>query len=203
MNKATQMNRKFFGAIALALALMAGVFATRALYAQARGGMGGMMSMMRDCPMMGAVAQGPDAALKHRQELGLTAAQVQRLESLSQEASPASGQAMERMQALHRDIRQASEGHQFDERAVRAAFERMGALHTDMGVSMLRAQHQTRQILNADQRAKLQELGGGMMGMQGMMGMMENCPMMRGGMMGGGMMHGDSSAHRMHHPEQR
>lgn len=202
------MNRKFFGGFALALALVAGFFAARVVYAQTRGGndgMMGMMSMMRDCPMMGAMGQGPQAALKHRQELGLSAAQVQRLEALAREAGSGHPQAMQQMQAVHQQIRQASQGDQFNEAAVRAGFNRMGELHTEMGVSMMRNQHQTRQILNAQQRSKLQEMGGGMMGMSGMMDMMKDCPMMRGGMMGGGMMQGgkDSSAHRMHHQGQQ
>jgi hypothetical protein len=68
-----------------------------------------------------------------------------------------------------------------------------------MGLSMLRAQYQTGQILSAEQRTKLQEMGGGMMGMHGMM---SGGHMMKGGMMDHGMMQQDSSAHRMHHPKQ-
>lgn len=204
------MNRKIFAAFALALVLIGGFFAARVVYAQAGGGMGGMMAMMKDCPMMKSMQQGPAAALQHKQELGLSADQVQRLEALQSSAQPGHMQMMNQMQAVHQQIAQATEGERFNEAAARAAFDRMGDMHTEMGVAMLRTRHQTRQILNAQQRAKLQEMGGGMMGMQGMMGMMKDCPMMKGGMMGGGMMHGgmmgggkDSSAHRMHHPDQR
>ena len=198
------MTRKIFGAFALALVLVVGLFAARMTYAQTSGGMGGMMgmmSMMKDCPMMGAMAQGPQAVLEHRQELGLSDAQVTRLEALTEQSRPDHSRAMQQMQALHQQIREATSGDQFNEAPARAAFDRMGDLHTEMGLSMLRTQHQTQQILNAEQRVKLQEFGGGMMGM---MGMMKDCPMMKGGMMGGGMMNGmqDSSAHRMHHPEQ-
>lgn len=201
------MTRKILGAFALTLVLVVGLVAARMVYAQTSGGMGGMMgmmSMMKDCPMMGAMAQGPQAALEHRQELGLSNAQMTRLEALTEQSRPDHSRAMQQMQALHQQIRQATSGDQFDEAAARAAFDRMGTLHTEMGLSMLRTQHQTQQILSAEQRAKLQELGGGMMGMHGMMGMMKDCPMMKGGMMGEGMMNGmqDSSAHRMHHPEQ-
>lgn len=43
-------------------------------------------TMMHDCPMMRAAAEGPTAALMHRGTLGLTAAQVNRLESIEQRA---------------------------------------------------------------------------------------------------------------------
>jgi Spy/CpxP family protein refolding chaperone len=92
------------------------------------------------------------------------------------------------MQALHQQIRQATSGAQFDEAAVRAAFDRMGALHTEMGVTIMRARHQARQVLTPEQRERLAKMGGGTMGMHGMMqgkmmgGMdMEHCPMMKGG----------------------
>lgn len=203
MTKNTRRFSILFALSALVLTV-AGV-----VYAQGRQGgmMGGMMSMMRDCPMMQAMQQGPAAALQHKQELGLTADQVQRLEALQSSAQPGHMQMMNQMQAIHQEIARATEGERFNEAAARAAFDRMGDMHAEMGVAMLRTQHQTRQILNAQQRAKLQEMGGGM---QGMMGMMKDCPMMKGGMMRGGMMHGgmmgggnDSSAHRMHHPNQR
>lgn len=196
------MTRKILGAFALTLVLIVGLVAARMVYAQTSGGMGGMMgmmSMMKDCPMMGAMSQGPQAALEHRKELGLTADQVQRLEALQKSAQPVHMQMMGQMQAIHQEIAQAISGERFDEAAARAAFERMGPLHTEMGLSMLRAQHQTQQILTAAQRARLQELGGGRMGMQGMMGMMKDCPMMQGGMMGGGRMNQGQGGSMQHH----
>lgn len=42
----------------------------------------GAMAMMHDCPMMRGTAEGPAAALKQRAALGLTEAQVQRLEAI-------------------------------------------------------------------------------------------------------------------------
>jgi Spy/CpxP family protein refolding chaperone len=185
------MTRKIFGAFALALVLVLGLFAVRVVYAQTSGGMGGMMGMhgmMKDCPMMGAMAQGPRAALEHRKELGLSDAQVKRLEALAEQGRPDHARMMQQMRAIHQEIRQATSGDQFNEAAVRAAFDRMGKLHTEMGVAMLRTQHQTRQVLTAEQRARLQELGGGMMGM------MQDCPMMKG-MMG----QGQGSSMQHHH----
>ena len=197
------MNRKIFGGFALVLALIAGIAAAGMLYAQKSGGMGGMMgmmSMMKDCPMMKSMQQGPAAALQHKQELGLTSDQVQKLEALQKSAHPGHMQMMGQMHGAHQEIAKATEGERFNEAAARAAFDRMGDMHTEMGVAMLRAQHQTRQILTAAQRAKLQELGGGMhgtMGMQGMMGMggmdMKDCPMMKG------MMNDGESGSMQHH----
>lgn len=193
------MARKLFGFFALAAVLAFGFVAVRALSAQAGGG---MMGMMKDCPMMGAMAQGPEAALRHKDALGLTPQQVQRLEALRNTA-PDHAAMMTRMQEIHAQIRAATAGEVFDEAAARAAFDRMGDLHTEMGVAMLRTQHQVRRILTPEQRETLAEQGGGMMGMMqncpmmgGMMGrmhgqggmhggMMEDCPMMKGGMMGG------------------
>lgn len=177
------MARKLFGFFALAAVLAFGFVAVRALSAQGQGGTMGMMSMMKNCPMMGGTMNGPEAALRHGAELGLSAEQVQRLEAL-QEDAPAHGAMMARMQEVHAKVNAAVEGQAFDEAAARAAFEEMNALHTEMGVAMLRNRHAVRQLLTPAQREKLTELGsGGMMG--GMHGMMKDCPMMKGGMMGG------------------
>lgn len=190
------MTRKILGVLALAVVLVAGFATAGVLFAQKQmqNRMGGdgmgmmdMMSMMRDCPMMGAMAQGPAAALRDREELGLTQAQVQKLETLQAGTEQARTQAMQRMRALHQEIAKATQGERFDEAAARAGFDRMGNLHTEMGVSMLRTRNEVRQLLTPEQRKKLDAKGSGMMGMGGMQGMMggmdmENCPMMQGGM---------------------
>lgn len=148
-------------------------------------GMPAMMDMMRDCPMMQAMAHGPAAALKHRDSLGLSDTQVRSLESVRTRADEERSKGMERMKSLHREIAGVSGAERFDEAAARRAFTRMGELHADMGVAMLRARHQTREVLTPEQRRKLDRLGGGMVGMQGMAGMMD----MNGGGMGGMMQH--------------
>ena len=179
------------------LALAGGLLATGVLRAQERDttrhgamdqgmmGMMDMMSMMGDCPMMSAMMQGPDAALRRRTELGLTDAQVSRLEALRTNRQQAAAQAMERMAALHKELRAVTGGEQFDESAARGVFDRMGVLHTEMGLAMLRTRQEVRAVLTPEQRKALSERGGDMMGMmgmphmmgQGMMGMM-GCPMM-------------------------
>ena len=168
--------------------------------------MSAMMDMMRGCPMMQGMAQGPAAALKHRDSLALSDAQVQKLEAMRTRADEARSVAMERMKSFHSEIAGMADAERFDEAAVRRSFTQMGTAHTEMGVAMLRARSATRETLTPEQREKLARLGSGMMGMQGMqgmsgmmemmggdmggmMGMMQACPMMQGmqGMMQGGM----------------
>lgn len=178
-------------------------------------GMSGMparMDVMRDCPMMQGMAHGPAAALKHRDSLGLTDAQVRRLESVRTRADEEQSKGMERMKSLHREIAGVSAAERFDEAAARRAFTRMGELHADMGVAMLRARHQTREVLTPEQRQKIGGLGGGMMAMQGMQetsgmidmrgggmgGMMQHCPMMQGM---AGMMQGSGGGMHMQRPD--
>lgn len=174
-------------------------------------GMPAMMNMMRDCPMMQAMAQGPAAALKHRDSLGLSDTQVQRLEAIRTRTGETRDRMMERMQVLHREGAGVSGAERFDEAAARRALTEIGVAHADLGVAMLRARHETRETLTPEQRDKLALLGGGMMGMQGMMemmggdmggmmGMMQHCPMMQetqgtmqGGMGGMRMQRPDSS----------
>lgn len=188
------------------LALAAGLLAGQALPAQTRtdrtpppaganGQMAGMMGMMESCPMMTAMAQGPDAAIEHRETLGLSAAQVARLEALRAGERKAQGDAMRQMMALHTELNTLAGAEQFDSAAVGGAFERMGAVHTRMGVGMVRAQHDVRAVLTPEQRTRLAAASGKTNGMSGMMsgGMksdrskmrgMQHCSMM-GGMMGG------------------
>ena len=182
-----------------------------------------MGRMMRDCPMMGAMGNGPLAALQQRDALGLTDAQAGQLESLRSRATAAQSEMMPRMHAIHAELAQLTSRDQFDEAAVRGTVARMGELHTDMGVAMLRAEHDVQQVLTPEQRATLAKsqgerghghmMGGdhmrGMMdsvgnmdekgGMSGM-GMMQHCPMMQRMMQG--MMQSDTGAsHRMSRPD--
>lgn len=136
-------------------------------------GMSGMMSMMRDCPMMAAMTHGPAAALARRKALRLTADQVQRLEVARERAQVGERPAMDSMSLLHDRFKTLVEAEEFSEATVRALFERMGVLNAEMGVSMLRARHDTRVILSAEQRQQLDAGAKGMMGMSG-----AGCPMM-------------------------
>ena len=196
------MIRKHVFALALGAGTVLGLGAIGALYAQQpQGGMPGMSmdSTMVGCPTMSAMAAGPAAALEQRQELGLSADQVDRLEALGKQSADAGGAAMAQMKAVHDQAKAATGGDELDEAAARAAFRRMGELHADMAVAMLKARADTRAVLTPEQRTRLEALGakgmgmmrgmmgGGMMkggmgmgGMMGMMGHMGGCPMMGG-----------------------
>lgn len=178
-----------------------------------------MMDMMRDCPMMQGMRQGPAAALQHRDSLALSDTQVQRIEAVRTRADQTMRQSMERMQSLHREIRSIGDAERLDEAAARRALAQMGELHADMGVAMLRARAETRDLLTAAQRERLTRLAGttsmqgmghmsGMMGMMDMMGgdmgaMMQKCPMMQGMMQGAmkGMMQDSMGGTHMRRPD--
>lgn len=147
----------------------------------------GMMGDMQmdDCPMMAAMAQGPERILRRREELGLTPVQIGQLEVLATRSRQARAEAMAGMTGLHARLDSLARRDRFDESAVRAAFDRMGALHADLGVAMLKGQYDSRSLLTGNQRQKLsagRQGAGGMAGMMGhgSMGMtdMTNCPMM-------------------------
>jgi hypothetical protein len=154
----------------------------------------GQHGMMQGCPMHAARAEGPQAALQHREHLGLSADQVQRLEAAHGRMHQAHQQIMPQMQEVHRQIATATEAARFDEQAARTATQRAGQLHADMMLANLRAQNETRGILTAQQREQLAQHAqhqGGMHGGHGQQGahgghgqgggMGMQCPMMGGG----------------------
>lgn len=158
-----------------------------------------MMAMMRRCPMMSAMAGGPDAALAQRTALKLSDTQVQRLEALRGSVQRTRTATMAQMPALQQTITQATNAQPLNEQGIRTALDRMAALHGDMVIAMLRAHQATQGILTAQQREQLASTARpGMMGMRGMsrgmnamqgmngmsgMNMMGMMQMMSGGMM--------------------
>ena len=134
-------------------------------------GMMQMMGMMAGCPMMSAMMHGPAAALRARDALHLSPTQVQRLETAQRRVEQAHARAMDSMRVIHTRIASLAGAPRFDERATRAAFERMGRLHTDVGVAMLRAQHEAADVLTPQQRDSLAAIGRAQMAsMPGMTG---------------------------------
>ena len=144
------------------------------------------MSMMADCPMMGAMTRGPDAVLSSRNELALTDAQANRLETILATEMQATNQAADSMRAVHKELAALSAAQQFDESAVRRVLDRMGALNTASGTAMLRATHDAEAVLTAEQQKKLR----GRAGTMGAMGMMNMSGMNMSGMAGDSTMHG-------------
>lgn len=119
--------------IAFVLALFAS--AGTAVYAQDRDPTGGragmpetmmqeMMEMMGACPMMAAMDRGPEAALAHADQLGLTEQQRQRLEALKQAAQDA------------RDVLTAEQRAKLRELRHRDAMERMAGMMGMMNMMM-------------------------------------------------------------------
>ena len=141
-----------------------------------------MMGTMAGCPMMSAMMHGPAAALRAREALHLSPTQVQRLETAQRQVEQTHTRAMDSMRVLHPRIAALADAPRFDERATRAAFERMGRLHADVGVEMVRAQHDVAEILTRPQRDSLAAIGRAQMA--SMPGMMGAGP---AGMAGGGM----------------
>lgn len=132
-------------------------------------GMGseGMMNM----PMRGVMMQGmrlwPRYLVGHRTDLGLTDDQVAKLEALGQrDPTPMTG--MPGMRAAQEQLAKAFEAG--DASGIRAASERMAKAHADMQARHLVLAVQARDVLTAEQRAKLGTLPG-------------PCSMMEGGRM--------------------
>jgi Spy/CpxP family protein refolding chaperone len=148
--------------------------------------------------MMGGAP--PAVLLQHRDQLGLSADQVQRLEALRADA-PGAGH-MSGAMAAHRQAAELLQSERPDlaayEAKLREASEHMIQAHSTMARSVVQA----RAILTPEQRQKAAEFhhggmahgqGHGMMGREGprgMMGMMA-CPMM-------GAMHGAGEEHPGH-----
>lgn len=95
------------------------------------------------------------ALLRMRQQLGLTDAQVQRLEGLRQSPIPeVSESARLRAQA---DLVDAMRGDGNPE-AARAALERIHKLQIDRQVAHIRARKEAREVLTAQQKTQLDQL---------------------------------------------
>lgn len=152
-----------------------------------RGQMPGMGDMQSCMDMMGGPT--PGMILQHRQALGLSAPQVQRLQALQAQDSTGSMPHMREAMATHQAAAQLLRAEQPDFAAYEAGL-REAANHAILGhVAMARSAVEAREVLTADQRTRLQTamktMGDGMTmsGMGGMMqggGMMMDCPMMGG-----------------------
>lgn len=142
------MTKKILGACALSLAFAAApAFAQQ--HGHAHGGahqhgaahQQGAAGKEHDCAMMSAHHAGPHMPLEHRQELGISAEQVARLEAIEAQ-----------MKAFHAE----HSGHM---RGMRdAAPEQRRSMHAAMQQAMRRFGDDTKAVLTADQQAKLEAL---------------------------------------------
>lgn len=169
---------------------------------------GQAMQGMRHCTvMMGGPA--PQMLLMHREALGLSADQVNRLETLQararETAMPHMRPAMQAHMAAAELLKGDSPDFQGYEARIREAADHMVRAH----VAMARVAVEAGRVLTAEQQGRLDELGRGMMGggehgmrggdhgqmEHGAMGGMAMGHMMGCMMMGGGM---DQGAHEEH-----
>jgi Spy/CpxP family protein refolding chaperone len=171
------------GSLLVALALVSVAATTAAAQDHPHGH--GMHQHMHGHPMMMAMMDGPHLALREREQLGLSADQVRRLEAVQEGLREAHHAPMERMREIHQEL-SAAMNEELDEARARAALQRMAEVHTEMGLAMLRARQETRVILTSEQRERLAELGHEHM--EHMRHMMERGEGMPPGMMGPGMM---------------
>jgi Spy/CpxP family protein refolding chaperone len=145
------------------LALIAGVLSvTATAHAQRppmpRPGMGAADSMqMRQRMQPSQLNPGHPASrlLRMREPLGLTDAQVERLEAMRQAPLPTmSESAMLRARA---DLMDATRGDGNPE-AARAALDRMHRLRADQQVAMLRLRKEARDVLTAPQKTRVEQI---------------------------------------------
>jgi Spy/CpxP family protein refolding chaperone len=124
-----------------------------------------------DTTMRGMPMPGPAMMLMHRKDLGLSAAQVQRLEALAATQKQAMDRLMPQAMQAMSDLAAAASG-EVNVEAARAAHDRLARIHTEMLVANLQALKEARQILTPEQRSRWDAMISQMGGMQRMMGSM-------------------------------
>jgi Spy/CpxP family protein refolding chaperone len=130
-------------------------------------GMHGMMQRMHvDSAMPGRMAMmGPPAPamlLQHRQQLGLSADQVSRLETLQKEAEPVCSEHMHKAMAAHRAANQMLEAAAPDYAAYTARMKEAASDMIEARVAMAKAGAAARALLTPAQRQMLESMKGPM-----------------------------------------
>ena len=131
----------------------------------ARGGMGGMMERM-----MGDPADRPliTMMLHHRAELGLSADQISRLETLRGDFTREAIRRGADIRIAELDLATLLEQDPVDLSKVEAKVREIAQLRADLRIARLRTVEQGKAVLTAEQRTRLQAmLSGGMMMPQG------------------------------------
>lgn len=118
------------------------------------GGFGMMHGMMGGPGMMhGFGMRGPAAILAHREELGLTPDQVQRLEVIAAtQKRTLEGLAPQAVRGVA-DLMEAATG-EIDIDAARAAHDRLARVHSEMMVARLQSVKDAREVLTPGQRTR-------------------------------------------------
>lgn len=169
-----QVITRVFGVLVAATLGMANPAAAQGHQHPPAGGQQHPDTMMQGMPM-----PGPTMMLMHREDLGLTAAQVKRLEAISATQKQAMDRLMPQAMQAMKDMVTAASG-EVNVEAARAAHDRMARIHTEMLVANLQALKEARQVLTPAQRTRWDALVEQMGGMQRMMGPMMMGPMTPG-----------------------
>lgn len=165
---------------------------------------GGMMrrGMMPGGMMFGAGMSGPAAMLLHRDELGLSPAQVQKLEVLAATHKRTTEAMMPQVLRGVADLMAAASG-EVDLDAARAAYDRLSRTVSEMIMTDLQLMKDARQTLTPEQRTRWDAMRDEMGVMMRMMGTMMMGRMMMMGSLGPmsesmGPMGGPMMPHRHH-----
>ena len=130
---------------------------------QGRGAIGSMGEMMGR--MMGDPAERPliSIMLHHRTELGLSADQVSRLETLRSDFTREAIRRGAEIRIAELDLGTLLEQEPVDMTKVEAKVREVGQLRADLRIARLRAVEQSKAVLSPEQRTRLQTmLSGGM-----------------------------------------
>lgn len=140
--------------------------------AEGQGQPGAMMHRMPSMPM-----PGPAMMLMHAERLGLSEAQVRRLEALAAEQHRSMQRLMPQAMRATADLMEAASGD-IDVDAARAAHDRLARVHSEMLVATLGAMKEARQVLTPEQRTRWDAMAARIGGMMHRMGPMMMAPLM-------------------------
>src|SRR5262245_52936601 len=130
---------------------------------QGRGALGSMGEMMGR--MMGDPAERPliSIMLQHRTELGLSADQVSRLETLRSDFTREAIRRGAEIRIAELDLATLLDQEPVDMTKVEAKVREVGQLRADLRIARLRAVEQSKAVLSPEQRTRLQTMLSGSM----------------------------------------
>lgn len=138
-----------------------------------------MMQMGEEHAMMGmGMMSGPSPMmiLKQREALGLSDAQVERLQSLEEQLEKAHQAHMKEVMPLRHSAMEALKGEQPNLASYEAALKKLSGPHIAMQVELARVSQEALKVLSAEQRSNVR-YGMRLMREEGMVGS-GRCPMM-------------------------
>lgn len=143
------------------------------------------MQMMQMRDMMGTMGMragtSPMMILRHKEALGLTAEQVEKLDAVQERLAERRAAHMERMRALHEELSEQAAEAEVDLDAYESTLRSMADERVAWHLAMARSGQEAREALTAEQRDKLRV---GMRFVRGAMSRMMQGRTMMGGQMG-------------------